>query len=187
MSGLEPLLDPLKRRLDSIDSVHDFATAMDLVARPLIKSGDQTSNPLVTARSVLCVNFPYYSAQRANLPSMSIPDEFDFYRNRAPKLPVYVTSLFRAPPCCLCNARPTHCRLIYLGQDDWCHAACVMWAGIRVSSRGNFSGLIRGLSQGLGTNAPKDPVLHYNSRFTHSKILTFKCLTPNVWPPNVWP
>ena len=65
-----------------------------------------------------------------------------------------------------------------MDEDDWGHAACVMWAGIKVSSQGSFSGLIRGISQGLGSNAPKEDQSCKHCGYSIRSCIAAKCQAP---------
>ena len=74
--------------------------------------------------------------------------------------------------------QPSNCRLIYLGQDEWCHAACALWLGIKAPSRGNYSGLLRGLSQGLGQNVPRETDSCKHCGYGIKSTIAAKCQAP---------
>ena len=74
--------------------------------------------------------------------------------------------------------KPAYCRLLYLGQDEWCHLACAMWVGIRVTSSGKYSDVLRGLSQGLGSSAPRETESCRHCGYSIKSSIAAKCQSP---------
>ena len=123
------------------------------------------------------------------------PSEFSFHRKIAPSVPSFSTPSFYSPPCSFCTAKvtfdfikrktiylsifkPAYCRLLYLGQDEWCHLACAMWVGIRVTSSGKYSDVLRGLSQGLGSSAPRETESCRHCGYSIKSSIAAKCQSP---------
>ncbi|CAG5105488.1 Oidioi.mRNA.OKI2018_I69.chr1.g2170.t3.cds [Oikopleura dioica] len=168
-------ISEIQRNIDKFDSIEDFAKKIKELRRLEKFRSDEIQRKFEHSKNVLEEIFPKYDAQVAALPETEFPPEFTFHLRKAPEIPQYQTSLYRSPACCLCTAKPSYARLIYLGQDEWAHAACVLWAGRLANTKGNYSPMIRGYSHGIGPSASREEDSCRHCGYSIRTAISVKC------------
>jgi len=172
-------LENLKNKLDTIEHLDQLNDELSKVY-----SQDLPISVLTPHQKLLSELFPFYAFEskdehhQVSEAFEEFPSEFSFHRKIAPLVPSFSTPSFYSPPCSFCTAKPAYCRMLYLGQDEWCHLACAMWVGIRVTSSGKYSDVLRGLSQGLGSSAPRETESCRHCGYSIKSSIAAKCQSP---------